>query len=121
MLMEQVGEEWRTLTTRLDEAGHLVSDLLGAVGLVLTVWCYYFFRDPPRVTPAWVLDLHRFLGGLATVFVCVHVAAVVFDSYVAFGLADVLVPLASSWHPVAVAWGVVALYLLLADGPEENP
>ena len=30
----------------------LVSDLLGAVGLVLTVWCYYFFRDPPRVTPA---------------------------------------------------------------------
>ncbi len=29
----------------------LVSDLLGAVGLVLTIWCYYFFRDPPRVTP----------------------------------------------------------------------
>ena len=29
----------------------LVSDVLGAVGLVLTVWCVYFFRDPPRVTP----------------------------------------------------------------------
>jgi phosphatidylserine decarboxylase len=29
----------------------LVSDLLGALGLVLTVWCVYFFRDPPRVTP----------------------------------------------------------------------
>ncbi|TQL68661.1 exonuclease SbcC [Nocardioides albertanoniae] len=29
VLMEQVGEEWRTLTTRLDEAGYLVSDLLG--------------------------------------------------------------------------------------------
>ena len=24
---------------------------LGWVGLVLTVWCYYFFRDPRRVTP----------------------------------------------------------------------
>ena len=24
---------------------------LGFVGLVLTVWCYYFFRDPDRVTP----------------------------------------------------------------------
>lgn len=24
---------------------------LGWVGLVLTVWCYYFFRDPERVTP----------------------------------------------------------------------
>ena len=29
VLMEKVGEEWRTLTTRLDEAGYLVSDLLG--------------------------------------------------------------------------------------------
>ena len=25
---------------------------LGVIGLALTVWCYYFFRDPPRVTPA---------------------------------------------------------------------
>jgi phosphatidylserine decarboxylase len=29
----------------------LVSDVLGALGLGLTVWCVYFFRDPPRVTP----------------------------------------------------------------------
>ena len=25
------------------------SDLLGLIGLVLTVWVYYFFRDPERV------------------------------------------------------------------------
>jgi len=25
--------------------------LAGFVGLVLTVWCIYFFRDPPRTTP----------------------------------------------------------------------
>ena len=24
---------------------------LGWIGVVLTIWCYYFFRDPPRVTP----------------------------------------------------------------------
>lgn len=29
-----------------------VSDLLGWLGVGLTVWCYYFFRDPPRITPA---------------------------------------------------------------------
>ncbi|MDZ4096174.1 MAG: phosphatidylserine decarboxylase [Paracoccaceae bacterium] len=29
----------------------LIWDPLGWVGVVLTVWCYYFFRDPPRVTP----------------------------------------------------------------------
>ncbi|WP_339864962.1 phosphatidylserine decarboxylase [Paremcibacter congregatus] len=26
-------------------------DLLGALGLLLTIWCAYFFRDPQRVTP----------------------------------------------------------------------
>lgn len=29
----------------------LVSDLLGWIGIGLTVWCYYFFRDPERVSP----------------------------------------------------------------------
>jgi predicted ferric reductase len=69
---------------------------------------------PPRIRPSWTLDLHRYLGGLAVIFVGVHLAALVFDSYVGFGLADLLVPFASRWKPVAVAWGVVGLYLLLA-------
>jgi DMSO/TMAO reductase YedYZ heme-binding membrane subunit len=67
-----------------------------------------------RVRPNWLLDLHRFLGGLAVVFVVVHVGGVVADSYVHFGPADVLVPFASRWRPAAVAWGVVAVYLLVA-------
>jgi phosphatidylserine decarboxylase len=29
-----------------------VSTFLGLVGLGLTIWCYYFFRDPERVPPA---------------------------------------------------------------------
>ena len=48
------------------------------------------------------------------VFVAVHVVAVMFDSYVQFGLVDVLVPFAGSWHPSWVAWGIVSMYLLLA-------
>lgn len=28
-----------------------LAEPLGWVGVCLTVWCYYFFRDPPRVTP----------------------------------------------------------------------
>ena len=28
-----------------------VSEELGLVGLVLTIWCCYFFRDPPRTVP----------------------------------------------------------------------
>ena len=67
-----------------------------------------------RPAPAWLLDLHRFLGGLTVVFVGVHVAALVADTYVHFGLADLLVPMASRWKPGPVAWGIVALYVLLA-------
>jgi DMSO/TMAO reductase YedYZ heme-binding membrane subunit len=69
---------------------------------------------PSGVGPAWVLDLHRFLGGLATVFVGVHIASVIADSYVHFNLVSVLVPFASSWKPGAIAWGVVGFWLLLA-------
>jgi len=29
-----------------------LSKILGWIGVILTVWCYYFFRDPERVTPA---------------------------------------------------------------------
>ena len=68
----------------------------------------------PRPRPNWLLDLHRFLGAAAVVFTAIHVVSILLDSYVQFGLAEVLVPLASSWHPVAVAWGIVGVYLLLA-------
>jgi len=27
---------------------YLISSFLGLIGLVLTIWCYYFFRDPER-------------------------------------------------------------------------
>lgn len=43
-----------------------------------------------------------------------HVLAVLADSYVHFSLVNVLVPLTGTWHPLAVAWGIVGLYLLLA-------
>ena len=62
----------------------------------------------------WLLDLHRYLGGLCVLFVLAHMGALVADGYTDFGLADLLVPGASSWKPLPVAWGIVAFYLLLA-------
>jgi methionine sulfoxide reductase heme-binding subunit len=69
--------------------------------------------------PAWLLDLHRFLGTLSLIFTAIHVAAIVADTYVHFGVADVLVPMAAKWHPKgsgrdAVAWGIASMYLLVA-------
>ena len=64
--------------------------------------------------PPWWLDLHRFLGGLATLFTFVHLATLVADSFVHFTIVDLLVPGASEWEPGAVALGVVSLWLLAA-------
>ena len=66
-----------------------------------------------RPRKAWLLDLHRFLGAAALVFIAIHLASLLLDSYVSFAVADLFVPLRTSWHPVAVAWGIVALYLLV--------
>lgn len=68
----------------------------------------------PHDSPAWLLDLHRWLGGLAVATIALHVAALVADTYVHFGAADVLVPFASSWRPLAVALGVLAAWGLVA-------
>lgn len=68
-------------------------------------------KRPPA---PWLLALHRWTGGLTIAFTVGHVAALVADSFVHFGWVDVLVPFASSWRPAAVAWGVIALWLLVA-------
>ena len=67
-----------------------------------------------RGIPAWLLDLHRFLGTLSVVFVAVHLVALWADSYTVFAWSELFVPLASAYRPGAVAWGIVATYLLLA-------
>ena len=67
-----------------------------------------------KPSPKWLLDLHRFLGGLAVTFTAIHVAGMVGDNYLHFGRADVLVPFASQWRPSAVALGIVSAWLLAA-------
>jgi DMSO/TMAO reductase YedYZ heme-binding membrane subunit len=66
-----------------------------------------------RVKPAWVLDLHRHLGGLTLVAVGVHLSALAADRFVPFGWADLFVPGASGWRTTPVAWGIVAFWMLL--------
>jgi predicted ferric reductase len=70
------------------------------------------FGGKPR--PNWILDLHRFTGGAAVVFTGIHVVSLVLDSYIEFGVREILIPFTSTYRPAAVAWGVIALYLLLA-------
>jgi DMSO/TMAO reductase YedYZ heme-binding membrane subunit len=67
-----------------------------------------------RPAPDWVLDWHRFVGGLALVFTAVHLLALLADDYITFSVPDLLIPGVAPWRPGALAWGVVALYLLVS-------
>ncbi|MGD9996528.1 MAG: ferric reductase-like transmembrane domain-containing protein [Ilumatobacteraceae bacterium] len=78
-------------------------------GIVLSTKAF-----PRTRRPAWLLDLHRWLGALTIGFVAAHLGALVADNYVHFGLADLIVPFASSWRTGAVALGVCALWLMIA-------
>lgn len=78
-------------------------------GIVLSTKAF-----PEHRRPAWLLDLHRWLGGLTVTFVAIHLATLVTDSYVQFDLVDLTVPFASDWKPLAVALGVFATWLLIA-------
>ncbi len=69
-----------------------------------------------RVAPSnpWTLDVHRFVGGLSVSFLIIHMVTLWADSFVTFGWAELFVPFASEWRPLAVAFGVVSAWLLAA-------
>src|SRR5665811_1801863 len=93
------------------------SGLIAAVLLVAAfVWGILLatrLLKPVKSKP-WLLDLTRCLAGLPGAFVALHLVGLVADSYVQFNLSSILIPFASEWRPVAVTWGVVALYLMVA-------
>lgn len=71
-------------------------------------------RDSRRLPTGWTLDLHRFLSTLSLTFLGVHLVALVPDDFVHFAWMELFVPMASEWEPAAVAWGVVAFWLVVA-------
>ena len=89
-----------------------------AWGLLTLSVCWGLFISTKAVakasSPAWLLDLHRYLGGTAVLFTGLHLVGLAADSYVTFGWAETFIPMASSWKPGAVAFGIVGFYLLLA-------
>lgn len=72
-------------------------------------------RRPPA---PWLLDVHRFMGGLAVLFTIVHFSSLALDPWMTsqygYSIVQAFVPFASTWKPGAIAWGVVAFWLLLA-------
>ncbi len=100
------------VTWYLARSTGIVAALMLAASLLWGVFLSTkLLQDQKR--PAWLLDLHRWLGALTLFFVGLHLLALLLDRYVHFDLRSVLVPFASTWRPLAVTWGVLALYLLV--------
>jgi len=68
--------------------------------------------------PAWprflTAGLHRNLALLSVAFLGVHIASAVLDPFASLGLVAAAIPFASSYRPLWVGLGVIALDLFLA-------
>ncbi len=96
--------------------------LLRSAGLVAyfllwlsTVWGLavagkMFDRVLPR---AFTFDAHEWLSLLAIGFTALHVGALLFDTYLPFSIVQILIPFTSTFNPLWVGVGVIALYLTL--------
>jgi DMSO/TMAO reductase YedYZ heme-binding membrane subunit len=71
-----------------------------------------------RGAPAWLLDLHRYLGTLSLIFTAIHVISLPFDSYAHIAVKELLLPFQSlgrnGYKPEPIAWGIAGFYLLVA-------
>ena len=71
-----------------------------------------------KTSAPWLLDVHRFLGGLAVIFTIVHFVTLSFDPWMSseygYSISQAFIPFASAWKPGPMAWGIVAFYFLLA-------
>ena len=92
----------------------------GIVSLILfsVVTCLGLLAVARTQSAAWprflTVELHRTLALLSIVFLAIHIVTAIVDPFTSLGVAAAIVPLASSYRPVAVALGVVSVDLTLA-------
>jgi predicted ferric reductase len=63
-----------------------------------------------RVSKATATTLHQFMATCGLFLLAVHVGLLLVDEFMPFEIRDVAIPLASSYRPVSVAFGIVAMY-----------
>jgi hypothetical protein len=101
------------VVSALTRASGLVAAVLSVAALV-SGSLFSARETGRRIRPAWWLDLHNGLGGLALMFVALHVVVSVLDADVDVGAVEALVPGAAATDRDALALGVLATYLTAA-------
>jgi len=102
-----------TLTWEVARVGGLLAYVLASASVGIGILLSLKVRSSrwPRFLTT---ELHRFITVIALIFTAIHGVAVWIDPFTGFGPAEVLVPLASHYRPLWLAFGIVSGYLLLA-------
>jgi methionine sulfoxide reductase heme-binding subunit len=66
-----------------------------------------------RVSRASATTVHQFIATTGLVLLGVHLAGLVVDPFMPFGVREIAIPMASAYRPVAVTTGVVAMYTMV--------
>lgn len=64
-------------------------------------------------SPLRMFEMHKWLGALGLGFLVVHLVTVFLDPSIHFSVVNILVPFTAAWRPVAIAFGIFALYFMI--------
>jgi predicted ferric reductase len=107
---------WETVTWDVARAGGFTAYVLLTLAVVVGLALSTQIQSPKRWPRLINSELHNFLTLLSTIFLGVHVLAVILDPFTHFGWNEILIPLASHYRPEWMALGIVGLYLGIAIG-----
>jgi predicted ferric reductase len=66
-----------------------------------------------RVSRASATTVHQFIATTGLVLLGVHLAGLLVDPFMPFGVRQIAIPMASAYRPVAITIGVVAMYTMV--------
>jgi predicted ferric reductase len=107
---------WETVTWDVARAGGFTAYILLTLAVLVGLALSTQLQSPSRWPRLLNSELHNFLTLLSTIFLGVHVLAVIVDPFTHFGLNEILIPLASHYRAEWMALGIVGLYLGIAIG-----
>jgi len=80
-----------------------------ALGETMTTGSVYALITPVK---AWTM--HKYLGIAFGIMLLVHMFSLLFDTFMNFSVANILIPFSSSYSPVFLSMGIFGFYIVLA-------
>lgn len=64
-----------------------------------------------KVSKASAATVHQFMSTTGLALLAIHLGALLVDGFMPFSIGEIAIPMASGYRPVAVAFGVVSMYV----------